>query len=55
MIVDICKCGAEFHVGYSGLHAATDERFAHSEWLTAHASCRVAAQVQKQKHEMAIP
>ena len=39
MIVDTCTCGAEFHAGYSGLHAATDERFAHTEWLAATASC----------------
>lgn len=38
MIVDTCTCGAEFHAGYSGLHAATDERFAHTEWLAAHAA-----------------
>lgn len=43
MIVDTCTCGAEFHAGYSGLHAATDERFAHTEWLAAHAACRGAA------------
>ena len=51
MIFDTCKCGAEFRVGYNGLHAATDERVAHSEWLAAHASCRVVAQ--EQEHEIA--
>ena len=47
MIVDICKCGAGFRVACTGgLHV---ERFAHSEWLAAHASCRVVAQEQERK------
>lgn len=49
MIFDICKCGAEFRAAYTGLHASTNERFAHSEWLAAHASCRVVAQEQERK------